>query len=164
MAALDAPMPPLPCAPAGPVRPFVSPDLCPWDAAELPEWQEALRRACQQWQQDAGDALAQVGERGGWRADALRTRAQPGAASARCLLPMRPFLTPLAAPCPAALRRVGQRQRRWATWLRRLSSTFGATRRQRCWPWQRACAMAQTTWLAWAPRSRASRGWRRWRR
>jgi len=45
---------------AGPVRPFVSVDVCPWDAAELPEWQEALRRACQQWQADAAEALAQV--------------------------------------------------------------------------------------------------------
>ena len=63
---------PLPCLPlsfklhsalcavpaAGPVRPFASLDICPWDRAELPEWQEALARACQQWREDAAEALA----------------------------------------------------------------------------------------------------------
>lgn len=43
------------------MRPFVSVDACPWDVAELPEWQEALRRACAQWRQDASATLAQVG-------------------------------------------------------------------------------------------------------
>ena len=43
---------------AGPVRPFASLDICPWDRAELPEWQEALVRACQQWREDAAEALA----------------------------------------------------------------------------------------------------------
>lgn len=45
---------------AGPVRPFVSVDVCPWDIAELPEWREALRTACKQWQEDAAEALAQA--------------------------------------------------------------------------------------------------------
>jgi hypothetical protein len=40
------------------VRPFVSPDLCPWDAAELPEWREALQRAAVAWSGDAQAALS----------------------------------------------------------------------------------------------------------
>lgn len=56
---------PLPARPrAGPVRPFASVDVCPWDQAELPEWQEALGRACSQWRQDAAEALEQVGAAG----------------------------------------------------------------------------------------------------
>jgi hypothetical protein len=48
-------------AAAGPVHPFVSVDLCPWDRAELAEWQEALGRACKQWRGDAAAALAAGG-------------------------------------------------------------------------------------------------------
>jgi hypothetical protein len=47
-------------------------DICPWDRAELPEWQEALRAACRQWQLDAAEALAA----GGARAEALQDLAE----------------------------------------------------------------------------------------
>jgi hypothetical protein len=73
--------------PAGPVRPFVSVDICPWDRAELPEWQEALRAACRQWQLDAAEALAA----GGPRAEALHDLAEESEqylwAGARLLMP-----------------------------------------------------------------------------
>ena len=54
------------------MRPFASVDICPWDRAELPEWQEALRAACRQWQLDAAEALAA----GGPRAEALQDLAE----------------------------------------------------------------------------------------
>ncbi len=57
------------------MRPFVSVDVCPWDLAELPEWREALHTACQQWREDAADALAQVcGGAEHWPAGCLQAR------------------------------------------------------------------------------------------
>ena len=121
----------------GPVRPFVSVDVCPWDVAELPEWQEALRRACEQWQADAAEALAQarVACAGRLRGQAQRVsfthapqQIRPAACCMWLWVPTSPPTTHPAVFLYQPTHRVGPRRATWRTWPRSASSTCGEVR------------------------------------